>query len=36
MRCAWADTDYHRAREQLERLASELERTHPGAAASLR
>jgi transposase-like protein len=36
MRRAWADTDYQRAREQLLRLADELEHTHPGAAASLR
>jgi putative transposase len=35
MRRAWAETDYHRAREQLRRLASELEHSHPGAAASL-
>jgi transposase-like protein len=36
MRRAWAETDYNRAREQLTRLADELEHTHPGAAASLR
>jgi putative transposase len=36
MRRAWADTDYHRARDQLTRLADELDHTHPGAAASLR
>jgi transposase-like protein len=36
MRRAWAETDYERAREQLTRLAGELEHTHPGAAASLR
>ncbi len=36
MRRAWAQTDYGRAREQLTRLADELEHTHPGAAASLR
>ncbi len=36
MRRAWADTDPDRALEQLQRLADELERTHPGAAASLR
>jgi putative transposase len=36
MRRAWAETDYGRAREQLTRLADELEHTHPGAAASLR
>jgi putative transposase len=36
MRKAWRDTDYPRALEQLQRLADELEHTHPGAAASLR
>jgi transposase-like protein len=36
MRRAWRDTDYPRALEQLRRLASELDRTHPGAAGSLR
>jgi putative transposase len=36
MRRAWAETDYHRALEQLQRLADELEHTHPGAAGSLR
>jgi transposase-like protein len=36
MRKAWRETDYPRALEQLERLADELERTHPGAAGSLR
>ena len=36
LRKAWAETDYHRALEQLRRLADELEHTHPGAAASLR
>jgi transposase-like protein len=36
LRRAWAETDYDRALEQLTRLADELERTHPGAAASLR
>ena len=35
LRRAWAETDYHRALEQLTRLAGELEHTHPGAAASL-
>ena len=35
-RRAWAETDYHRALEQLTRLAEELDHTHPGAAASLR
>src|SRR5436309_13782985 len=36
MRRAWAETDCERAREQLTRLATELDHTHPGAAASLR
>jgi len=36
LRRAWRDTDYQRALEQLRRLASELDRTHPGAAGSLR
>jgi transposase-like protein len=36
MRKAWRETDYPRALEQLQALASELERTHPGAAGSLR
>src|SRR5438067_9577516 len=36
MRRAWRDTDYPRALEQLQRLADELEHTHPGAAGSLR
>jgi hypothetical protein len=36
MRRAWAETDHDRALEQLTRLADELERTHPGAAGSLR
>jgi putative transposase len=36
MRRAWRETDYPRALEQLTRLADELERTHPGAAGSLR
>jgi putative transposase len=36
LRRAWAETDYERALEQLTTLASELERSHPGAAASLR
>jgi putative transposase len=36
MRKAWRETDYPRALEQLTRLADELERTHPGAAGSLR
>ena len=34
LRGAWAETDYDRALEQLRRLATELERTHPGAAGS--
>jgi putative transposase len=36
MRRAWRETDYPRALEQLQRLADELEHTHPGAAGSLR
>ena len=36
LRRAWADTDYGRALDQLESLAAELERSRPGAAASLR
>jgi putative transposase len=36
LRRAWAETDHHRALEQLTRLADELEHTHPGAAGSLR
>jgi putative transposase len=36
LRRAWALDDHERAREQLQALAGELERTHPGAAASLR
>ena len=36
MRKAWRETDYQRALEQLTLLADELERTHPGAAGSLR
>jgi putative transposase len=36
IRRAWRETDYHRALEQLQALAAELERTHPGAAGSLR
>jgi transposase-like protein len=36
MRKAWRETDYERALEQLRALADELERTHPGAAGSLR
>jgi transposase-like protein len=36
LRRAWADQDHDRALDQLELLAGELERSHPGAAASLR
>jgi putative transposase len=36
MRRAWADTDHGRAHDQLRVLAGELDRSHPGAAASLR
>jgi transposase-like protein len=36
LRRAWALEDHARALEQLKSLASELERTHPGAAGSLR
>jgi putative transposase len=36
LRQAWADTDYDRAHQRLEVLAAELDRSHPGAAASLR
>jgi putative transposase len=36
LRRAWAETDYGRALEQLQTLAGELERSHPGAGASLR
>jgi putative transposase len=36
MRRAWRETDYPRALELLQRLADELDRTHPGAAGSLR
>jgi putative transposase len=36
MRRGWADTDHPRALDQLRLLAAELERSHPGAAASLR
>jgi putative transposase len=36
LRRAWAETDYERALEQLTALAGELDRSHPGAAASLR
>jgi len=36
LRRAWAQTDHARALEQLRLLAAELDRSHPGAAASLR
>jgi putative transposase len=36
LRRAWKDTDHDRALEQLNTLATELDRAHPGAAASLR
>jgi putative transposase len=36
LRRAWAEPDQTRALEQLQLLAGELERTHPGAAGSLR
>ena len=36
LRRAWAETDHARALEQLRLLATELDRSHPGAAASLR
>ena len=36
MRRAWRETDYGRGLEQLRALADELDRTHPGAAGSLR
>jgi putative transposase len=36
LRRAWAERDYERALEQLTTLAGELDRSHPGAAASLR
>lgn len=36
LRRAWADTNYGRALDQLRVLAAELERSRPGAAASLR
>jgi transposase-like protein len=36
LRGAWKETDHDRALEQLTRLAVELDRDHPGAAASLR
>ena len=36
LRAAWASDDHTLAAEKLQGLAGELERTHPGAAASLR
>jgi putative transposase len=36
LRGAWKETDHDRALEQLNTLALELDRAHPGAAASLR
>ncbi len=36
LRRAWADSDHARALDALGVLASELDRSHPGAAASLR
>src|SRR5207244_2369465 len=36
LRRAWAESDQTRALDQLRQLAIELERTHPGAAGSLR
>ncbi len=36
LRSAWAKDDYDRALGELRTLASELERSHPGAAASLK
>jgi hypothetical protein len=36
LRRAWAETDQGRALDQLRVLAGDLERSHPGAAASLR
>ena len=36
LRRAWAETDHARALELLQVLADELDRTHPGAAGSLR
>ena len=36
LRRAWADSDHERALGELQALASELDRAHPGAAASLR
>jgi putative transposase len=36
LRSAWDEADHGRALDRLEQLAAELERSHPGAAASLR
>jgi transposase-like protein len=36
LRAAWDERDHARALDRLEHLAAELERAHPGAAASLR
>jgi putative transposase len=36
LRHAWAQTDQQRALDELRQLATQLERSHPGAAASLR
>lgn len=36
LRAAWADSDHDRALDRLQTLAGELERSHPGAAGSLR
>jgi putative transposase len=36
LRSAWAQADHDRALDQLRALALELDRSHPGAAASLR
>jgi Transposase, Mutator family len=36
LRRAWAEDDHDRALDQLKALAGELERSHPGAAASLK
>ena len=36
LRRAWADSDHERALSELRALAAELDRSHPGAAASLR
>ncbi len=36
LRQAWADTDHNRALAELRALAAELDRSHPGAAGSLR